>query len=83
MDQRLAVVDARDDEEAPVGRSSNGWKRGVGQAFGLAARRFGLQTELLGGQQQLNLSEAAAILGEFVSELLGGYGNVVETGQHD
>ena len=83
VDQCLAVVDARDDEEAPVGRSGNGRKRGVDEALDLAASRLGLEAQPLGGQQQFRLGEGAAILGEFMNELFGSGGNIMEAGQHD
>jgi len=83
MDQRLAIVDARDDEEAPVDRGGNGREWGVGEALGLAARRFGLQTQLLGRQQQFGPAERAAILGELMDELFRRGRQIVKAGEHD
>lgn len=55
----------------------------MGQALGLAVGPPGFQPQLLCSQQQFAPTEGATIFGELMSQLLGGYGNVMKTGQHD
>ncbi|MNZ26464.1 hypothetical protein D3C78_436560 [compost metagenome] len=83
MDQRLAIVDARNDEEPSVVVGRDGGQRGMSETLDLAASGLGFQSQLLGSQQKFAPSEGATIFGELMSQLLGGYGNVMETGQHD
>ncbi|MNO61179.1 hypothetical protein D3C76_518180 [compost metagenome] len=83
VDQRLAIVDPGNDEVAAVTVGSDGGQRGGIQAAKRAARGLGLEAQLLGGDVEFGTAEAAAIFGEFVSELFGGGGYVMKTRQHD
>lgn len=79
--QRLALIDAGEDEEGAIDGLGDGGQRGLGQALGARVDSFGFQAELASGEEKLVAIEGLGTADELMAQLLGAGGNIMKAGQ--
>ena len=82
LDQRLAGIDARQDEEIAFAVTTDGRQGRRRQPIHTHLGATGAQVQLARGQQDLGHAEWRAIGAEFVSQLVRVGGDLVVAGQH-